>query len=240
MMPIGTIRRMLAVFTLLPAVALAAAIPPPHPIITEVLFNVPPAPAGDANKDGTRHATADEFVEIANPHDSPINLKGYVLFSRRSSFGGSAAGGVRFVFPDFELAPGGVCVVFNGFDASIPPPVGTADGAPDRGHPAFGGATLFTMEIRSKGRALANNGDWIVLSAPDGTPIDCVVWGDPDPPPPPDVLRRQAVDPDPKGSVQRLTPDGDLVPHRDINGEPFSPGIIPKRTKSPSPPKPKK
>ncbi len=51
----------------------------PHPVVTEVLFNVPRGVDGDANKDGKRSPTGDEFVELMNPHDQPINLKGYRL-----------------------------------------------------------------------------------------------------------------------------------------------------------------
>lgn len=51
----------------------------PHPLVTEVLLSVPRGLDGDANQDGTRSATGDEFVELVNPHDKPINLKGYRL-----------------------------------------------------------------------------------------------------------------------------------------------------------------
>jgi hypothetical protein len=51
----------------------------PNPIITEVLFDVPTGEAGDANADGRRHATGDEFIELANPHDKPISLAGFML-----------------------------------------------------------------------------------------------------------------------------------------------------------------
>jgi hypothetical protein len=60
----------------------APANPPvafPHPLVTEVLFNVPRGEEGDANGDGKRSATGDEFVELVNPHDRPISLKGYRL-----------------------------------------------------------------------------------------------------------------------------------------------------------------
>ena len=59
----------------------AAPKPPvefPHPLITEILYAVPKGDAGDANQDGKRSPTGDEFVELINPHDKPINLKGYV------------------------------------------------------------------------------------------------------------------------------------------------------------------
>lgn len=51
----------------------------PNPLITEVLFDVPGGVAGDANGDTKRSATGDEFIELINPHDRPINLKGYML-----------------------------------------------------------------------------------------------------------------------------------------------------------------
>lgn len=199
-----------------------------HPQITEVLFNVPPDAPGDANKDGERHAAGDEFIEIANPHDAPINLKGFVLFNRRASFDGSEGNGVRFEFPEFVLPGHALCVVFNGCDSKIAGPIGTSARPPASGNDAFDGAPVFTMENTSKGRALANGGDWIALAAPDGTIIDCVSWGDPKPPPP-SAARSQKVEANPGGSVQRLAPDEDLKPHREINGTCCSPGAIPSR-----------
>lgn len=62
----------------------------PHPIITEVLYAVPTGPAGDANQDGTRHATGDEFIELFNPHDVPINLKGYRITDGQPTSGPGA------------------------------------------------------------------------------------------------------------------------------------------------------
>ena len=53
-----------------------------HPVITEVLFAVPKE--GDADQDGMRSATGDEFIELVNPGDKPINLKGYTLSNGKS------------------------------------------------------------------------------------------------------------------------------------------------------------
>src|SRR5437870_5538652 len=47
----------------------------PHPLITEILYAVPSGERGDANADGTRDAVGDEFIELTNPHDKPIQLK---------------------------------------------------------------------------------------------------------------------------------------------------------------------
>src|SRR5262245_25585994 len=61
------------------AVADQAPVPFPHPLISEVLYAVPSGPRGDANADGVRDAIGDEFIELVNPHDKPIQLKGYKL-----------------------------------------------------------------------------------------------------------------------------------------------------------------
>jgi len=213
----------------------ANPIPAPHPQITEVLFNVPNDSRGDANKDGERHAAGDEFVEIANPHGSPINLKGYVIFNRRASFAGGTGKGVRFVFPDVVLAPHSVAVVFNGCESRFSEPIGTEVSAPKAVNPNFAQALAFTMNVKSKGTAFANTGDWVALAAPDGTILDVVSWGEPDPPPPTGALRHQEVDKNSKGSVQRLGPEDELEAHPEINGEPHSPGLIPTRTKAAGP-----
>jgi hypothetical protein len=53
-----------------------------HPLITEVLYAVPKE--GDADQDGKRSATGDEFIELVNPGPKPINMKGYTLSNGRS------------------------------------------------------------------------------------------------------------------------------------------------------------
>lgn len=123
----------------------APIVPFPHPLITEVLYAVPTGDEGDADGDGTRSATGDEFVELINPHDSPINLKGYVLTDGKNLRSGKEnakpsgrSGGtrpnesparpagddesrIRFVLPDIELKPGEVVVVFNGYTGTAEP-----------------------------------------------------------------------------------------------------------------------
>ena len=60
----------------------------PHPVITEVLFNVPKSDDADANADGARHSTGDEFVELFNPHPRTINLHGYTITNRLTTYDG--------------------------------------------------------------------------------------------------------------------------------------------------------
>ncbi len=208
-------------------IAATASGPVHHPHIAEVLFNVPTGAKGDANRDGVRDAAGDEFIEIANASGEPINLKGYTLTNRLASVMDDDGKGVRFVFPDCTIGPGDVAVVFNGYKWSAPEGVGTGERAPTLAIEGMGQAWVFTMGGSSPTTALRNSGDFVLLSAPDGEPIDCVSWGEPDPPPPAKTLRVVSVGADPKGSVQRLTPDGIPKPHTEIDGSTFSPGIIP-------------
>lgn len=152
----------------------AAAVPFPHPIITEVLFAVPSGAAGDANKDGVRDAAGDEFIELINPHDQPIQLFGYTLTDSQEP----SKGQMKFAFPALELAPGAVVVVFNGFGAKIADPVGDNRTPPRSVSDAFGGAWVFSMRCASNKTALGNAGDHVMLAAPDGTRVQRVWWSE--------------------------------------------------------------
>lgn len=198
-----------------------------HPVITEVLFNVPPGTAGDANKDGTRDSTGDEFVELFNPHGKAIELKGYTITSRLSTGEKDPKRGVRFTFPKFELPPGGVAVVFNGYKSSIPGGSGNAQRAPGEANKEFGGAFVFSMGIKQPMLALKNEGDFVLLSDAAGKAVACVAWGDPDPAPPLEAGRSESVSGGTRCSVQRVTADGELQAHTSIDDRAFSPGEMP-------------
>ncbi len=115
-------------------------------VVNEFLADPPDGPAGDANGDGTRSASQDEFIEIVNRTEEPIDLSGYKL---------SDADEVRHVFaagtllPPFEAA-----VVFGG-------------GKPAGG---FGNATenrlVFTAS--TGGLSLNNGGDRVRLEDAQG------------------------------------------------------------------------
>lgn len=65
-------------------------LPPSNIIINEILADPPPDIAGDANGDGIRNGSEDEFVEIVNNTGAPLDISGWTL---------SDAVAVRHVFP---------------------------------------------------------------------------------------------------------------------------------------------
>lgn len=152
----------------------------PHPLVTEVLFAVPTGAAGDANGDGKRDANGDEFVELVNPHDKPIQLAGYVIADKdleSKTKGGSTFTSLRFKFPAMELKPGQVVVVFNGNGQTFKGPVGNSAAAPSSGNENFHGALVLSMNVGAK-QGFANKGDCVQLIAPDGKVVRAVIWGD--------------------------------------------------------------
>ncbi len=190
-----------------------------HPLITEVLYAVPTY-EGDANLDNSRSAAGDEFVEILNPHDHPIQLRGYTLTDRNPE----DLGRFRFRFPALELAPGEIAVVFNGHQCKWVGPVGDDRRAPPGKHDLFHDAWVFTARNDSNLTGFANAGDWVLLSAPDGTPVQCVRWGKMAEFPP---LPEDDLDEAPAVYSQSVVraPDGKFRPHADLLAPlRFSPG----------------
>lgn len=47
-------------------------------VINEYMASPPAGIAGDANGDGTRSATQDEFVELVNSDTAPLNIGGFI------------------------------------------------------------------------------------------------------------------------------------------------------------------
>jgi Lamin Tail Domain len=149
-----------------------------HPIITEVLYAVPPREQGDADQNGTRNATGDEFIELYNAGDAPIALAGYQLVDGLPTQGkaaGDEKSHIRFTFPAATLAPKQTVVVFNGFDAAPKGEVGDSTAAKGANE-HFHGALVFTMRCENQYQALSNANDMVVLLAPDGSALQCVRW----------------------------------------------------------------
>ncbi|MBU6414366.1 MAG: lamin tail domain-containing protein [Planctomycetes bacterium] len=167
----------------------------PHPLITEVLFAVPTGSDGDANGDGARSATGDEFIELVNPHDKAINIKGYTITdSREVKYEDDPAAKpgpdgkkpkkakvlrpqLEFTFPDLVLQPGEVALLFNGYEQKWAQPVGDKAKAGSR-VAKFQNAYIFSAGAESRFIALNNEGDCIQLFAPGvRESIDCLWWG---------------------------------------------------------------
>ena len=203
-----------------------------RPLITEILYAVPTGEAGDANGDGSRHVSGDEFIEIVNPHDAPVQMLGYTITDAAASTplgksGGGGGSGVRFVFPPFELPARGVIVVFNGNSATWAGPVGDSKAAPAKPDDKLNGAYVFTMRQSSQRAALGNSSDAVMLSGPDGKVVHRVRWG---------KAAEGAADPKiaidevapvvSKGSIVRIGEGKDAAwrSHVDVDLKPFSPG----------------
>jgi hypothetical protein len=204
------------------------AVPFPHPLITEILFAVPTGEAGDANQDGTRNVSGDEFVELHNPHDKPIQLLGYTITDAGEGSTGSKAQ-IRFIFPAFELPAYATVVVFNGNAGSWAGPVGDSKAAPSKPDDKFGGGFVFTMRISSRRAAFGNTADAVILRAPDGKVVHRVRWGKTaESAPDPSIVLDEIAPLTSKGSVTRLgtQPNAAWRPHADINVKPFSPGVF--------------
>lgn len=124
----------------------------PSLVINEVLADPGASVAvGDANGDGTRDATQDEFIEIVNTGDTEADLSGMTI---------SDGFGLRHTFAEgTTLAAGAALVVFGG---------GTPTGD-------FGGAQVFTASTGALG--LNNTGDSVTLATVDGDTIAEFAYG---------------------------------------------------------------
>lgn len=224
---------LIAVQSATPAAEPKPLVPFPHPLVTEILYNVPAGGDGDANHDGVRSAARDEFIEIVNPHEKPIELIGYTLSDRRAAekdkSGKPKSGAVRFVFPRCTLQPGQVAVVFNGYEAKWEGPVGDQNVAPSGPNPGFADAMVFTLRNAVERTGLANNADWVLLSDPKGSPVQLVKWGAVEG----TVAGCPLIEEAPNAvqcSVQRTSEYGRLEPHQRVETERgerrFSPGTF--------------
>jgi hypothetical protein len=116
-------------------------LPRPRIAINEVLCDPALGSEGDANRDGVRSGSEDEFVELLNLGSDAVDLSGWTLSDGASS---------PFAFPSgTQIAPGEYVVLFGG-------------GAPT----GFSGQ-VFTDDGRIGG-GLSNSGDAIYLINPAG------------------------------------------------------------------------
>ena len=136
-------------------------------VINEALADPPGSSAtdleGDANRDGTRSASQDEFVEIVNATETDIDLSGFQILTRTT--GGADI--VRHIFPtDTTLAAHTAAVVFGDAQAA----------SFDPHHPAFGGALVQTAN-RTGGLSLVNSGSVVTLLDARGAFVNQLTYG---------------------------------------------------------------
>jgi hypothetical protein len=137
-------------------------------VINEVMYDVPPDPDGDANRDGVRSPRGDEFVEVVNAGTSDANIGGYRLLERDAR--------TVFTFPaNTILNPNEYAVVFGGvkdpgFGTTFPPALKIFAAKPGQADSGF--------YVSSSKTNLLGAGDNIVLLNPQSNDImDEVYWG---------------------------------------------------------------
>ena len=121
-------------------------------IINEVLYDPPADLAGDANGDGTRDATEDEFIEFINNSASSLDVSDYKIYDYVIADGTRT---LRHTIPSGTILPAnGFLIVFGG---------GTPTGT-------FGGATVIT-DVGTAGLSLGNSGETIEIEDASGATI---------------------------------------------------------------------
>jgi uncharacterized protein (TIGR03437 family) len=127
-------------------------------VINEALIDPPDGPAGDANHDGTRSASQDEFVELVNTTTRDIDLSGYSVFT---GSGDNETLRHRFAAGTF-LSAGTALVVFGG-------------GNPQSADPIFRGARVVKASTGSL--SLSNSAGSISLRDSAGGTVALLVYG---------------------------------------------------------------
>ncbi|MCA1626421.1 MAG: Ig-like domain-containing protein, partial [Acidobacteria bacterium] len=131
-------------------------------VINEALADPPDGLAGDANLDGVRSASQDEFVEIVNASTSDLDLGNYQILTR----GSTGADTVRHTFAARTIVPPGTAiVVFGGAEISSFNPH----------HPSFGGSLVETAS--TGGLSLLNGGSAVTLRDPSGAIVEQLTYG---------------------------------------------------------------
>jgi len=129
-------------------------------LINEFLADPPDGLAGDANRDGVRDSSQDEFIELVNTTAHDIDLSGYRLFTQTTS-----TNTLRHRFPNRTILRScNAVLVFGGGNASFNPD-----------DPAFGGSLV--MKASTGGLSLINSGITISLQDPMGDVVNFVTYG---------------------------------------------------------------
>ena len=130
-------------------------------VVNEVLADPPDGPDGDANHDGTRSGTADEFVELVNGSSSPLDLSGWTLRTRPLN---GTSESVRHRFAQASTLPAGEALALFG-----------GDGA-NASDPFFGGALV--GRVSSASLSLTNAGLTILVRDAAGNLVTQFSYGE--------------------------------------------------------------
>ncbi len=129
-------------------------------LINEFLADPPDGSSGDANHDGVRNTSDDEFVELFNTTTRDIDLSGYQILSRSNT---ATSDTLRHTFlAGTILRPCAAIVVFGG-------------GSPNASDPVFGGAQVVTTS--TAGLSLTNGDGVITLRDSNATTVNFVAYG---------------------------------------------------------------
>lgn len=128
--------------------------------LNEVLVDPPPGTAGDANHDGARDSSQDEFVEFVNATARDVDISGYQLFTRSST---TTTDTLQHTFAGGTILPAcSAIVVFGG---------GTLDPA----NPVFGGSQV--VKASTNGLSLTNSGGVVTLHNQSGAIVTFLSYG---------------------------------------------------------------
>jgi uncharacterized protein (TIGR03437 family) len=133
-------------------------------LINEFLADPPGAAAsdtaGDANRDGARDSSDDEFIELVNTTTRDIDISGYRILTR-----GTGADTLRHVFASGTILRSCSAVIV----------FGDANSNFDPNDPAFGGALVVKASTHSL--SLVNSGGVITLEDQNATIVNIVTYG---------------------------------------------------------------
>jgi hypothetical protein len=119
-------------------------------LINEIFADPPAGLLGDANNDGVRSGTQDEFIELMNFGSGEADISAWSLLDSVST---------RHVFPpDTVLAPNTFLVVFGGGSPNVP--------------------GVYWQVASSGSLGLNNGGDTVTLSNAEDQVIDQVLYGE--------------------------------------------------------------
>ncbi|MDX6611940.1 MAG: hypothetical protein QOD75_1126, partial [Blastocatellia bacterium] len=124
-------------------------------VINEFLADPPATLTGDANHDGVRSDSEDEFIELANTTTRDIDIGGYQIFTRGSS------DVLQYTFAAGTILPSCTAIVVFG------------GGNPNPANPVFGGAQI----VKTNGLSLINSGGVITLRDASGNIVNFVSYG---------------------------------------------------------------